>query len=72
MGGTSLLGMLLGPEDTGTRHRPLVWGWVWCGCLWWPLSAGPFPCGDGSGLVGGLLENCTVDASIFDLLWSSF
>lgn len=36
MGGTSMLGMLLGPEDTGTRSR------LWLvGCFfWWPLSAG--------------------------------
>jgi len=69
MGGTSRLGMLLGPEDTGHSH-PVGWlgvfllvaAFCWSSrcCVW------------GLGLVGGLLENCTVDASIFDLLWSSF
>jgi hypothetical protein len=70
MGGTSSLGMLLGPEDTG--HSPRVPG-GWVCFFWWPPSAGSrtVVCW-GPGLVGGLLENCTVDASIFDLLWSSF
>jgi len=71
MGGTSRLGMLLGPEDTGHSHPRLR---VWWGVF---LLVAAFCRSSrrsvwGTGLVGGLLENCTVDASIFDLLWSSF
>jgi hypothetical protein len=40
MGGTSMLGMLLGPEDTGTPARM---GWL-AGFFWRPLSAGDRAC----------------------------
>lgn len=69
MGGTSRLGMLLGPEDTGHSHPVGVVGCVSSGGRLLPAGA---LCVHWLGLVGGLLENCTVDASIFDLLWSSF
>ena len=55
------LGTLLGPEDTGMPR-------VGVGASGGRLRAVPPGVGGGCGLVGGLLENCTVDASIFDLL----
>ena len=69
MGGTSMLGMLLGPEDTGT---PAPRAGVGVGDSRWPLSPVLLLLWWWPGLVGGLLENCTVDASIFDLLWQVF
>ena len=66
------LGMLLGPEGTGARAGREA------GCVGVVVSTVTAFCsprarwGVGWGLVGGLLENCTVDASIFDLLWSSY
>jgi len=49
------MSMLLGPEATRL--------WVCPGRFQAVVSGGV--------LVGWLFENCTVDASIFDLLWSS-
>ena len=63
--------MLLGPEGTGPR-RPVVPVGVVAGLL--VTIPGPVPrvgWGVRAG-VGALFENCTVDASIFDLLWQVF
>ena len=57
------LGMLLGPEDAGTGSLWWVGGvFLLVAAFCWPSRVAGW-----LGLVGGLLENCTVDASIFDL-----
>ena len=71
--------MLLGPEGTGLpapcSGRPCgVAGRGGCGG--WPSGDHSWPgplvmLGVRAG-VGALFENCTVDASIFDLLWQVF
>ena len=63
-----VFGALLGPEGPRTC--------VWCLCGGSPLVVDRSPCGVGVGAVvwGGCrayVENCIVDASIFEFLWSS-
>ena len=67
-----VFGTLLGPEATGLRGRPSLWGVVVRVCLFlvsWPgRSCTVCPCGVVCGVwgLGLLFENYIVDASIFE------